>query len=74
MREWIGRCADFGAHGALMAEVSIEDPMQMCNFLRMTSSSFEELLVKIGPHIAKQTTNMRDPISIEERHGVALRY
>ena len=53
-----------------MAEMSIEDPMQLCNFLQMTPSSFEELLVKIGPHIAKQTTNMRDSISIPSKSGL----
>ncbi|ESO93725.1 hypothetical protein LOTGIDRAFT_100028, partial [Lottia gigantea] len=44
------------------------------NFLRMDANSFDELLDMITPLIEKQKTNMRDPISPNERLSVTLRY
>ncbi len=40
----------------------------------MSSVVFEELLAMIGPHITKQQTKYRDPISPSERLCVTLRY
>ena len=37
-------------------------------------SIFQELLEKVRPFITKKTTNMRSPISVEEKLAITLRY
>ncbi|CAG5011660.1 unnamed protein product [Parnassius apollo] len=44
------------------------------NFCRMSSDDFTFLLNKIGPHISKIDTNMRQCIPIQERFAIALRF
>lgn len=43
-------------------------------FCRMSATDFEYLLGKIGPFIAKEDTNMRKSIPIQERLAVTLRF
>lgn len=40
---------------------------QYKNFTRMSPTTFEDLLVKIGPRICKKETNMRETISVQDR-------
>ncbi|CAH1966399.1 unnamed protein product [Acanthoscelides obtectus] len=40
---------------------------QYKNFTRMTPTDFENLLQRIGPHISKQETYFRTPISAQDR-------
>lgn len=51
----------------LMDLKSQEISGQYKNFTRMSSSTFEILLTKIGPKIAKMDTNMRESISVQDR-------
>lgn len=44
------------------------------NFVRMDSSTFEELLSKVAPKITYQNTVMREAISAGERLAVTLRF
>ncbi|KAJ8937644.1 hypothetical protein NQ318_002158 [Aromia moschata] len=44
------------------------------NFCRISATDFEYLLNKIGPVIAKNDTNMRDSIPVQERLAVTLRF
>ncbi|CAK1595085.1 unnamed protein product [Parnassius mnemosyne] len=44
------------------------------NFCRMSQDDFTFLLNKIGPHISKIDTNMRQCIPIQERFAIALRF
>ena len=37
-----------------MSELSIEDPMQFVNFMRMKAVYFEDLAIKIAPIVFKQ--------------------
>ncbi|XP_050501502.1 uncharacterized protein LOC114342461 [Diabrotica virgifera virgifera] len=57
---------DFGLHGELRSSFH--------NFVRMSSSDFEELMTLIGGKIAKLNTNFRDSISIKDRLAVTLRF
>ena len=50
------------------------DTSSYCNFLRMDSSSFEELLTAVAPLIAKSDTVFRDAIPPGERLSVTLRF
>ena len=56
------------------ARVEIIDTSSYRNFLRMDSTSFEELLRKVGPKISLQNTVMRDAIPAGERLAVTLRF
>lgn len=44
------------------------------NFLRMSSTDFENLLCLIGPIISKNNTNYRDSIPAQERFAITLRF
>ncbi|CAH2012022.1 unnamed protein product [Acanthoscelides obtectus] len=53
--------------GILMDLKSQEISGQYKNFTRMTPTDFENLLQRIGPHISKQETYFRTPISAQDR-------
>ena len=50
------------------------DPSGYCNFLRMDSTSFEELLQSVGPAITYQDTIFRKAIPAAERLALTLRF
>ena len=50
-REWLQHREVHGAYHALMKELEMMDMSSYRNFLRMDSTFFEELLVKIAPQI-----------------------
>ena len=51
VREWLQRRESYGAYHQLLQELQLMDTSSYRNFLRMDSSSFEELLSKIAPKI-----------------------
>lgn len=55
-------------------DLSIENSGKFQNFCRMSAEDFEFLLNLIGPHITKQTTHLRRPVSAKERLAVTLRF
>lgn len=57
---------DIGLHGELRSS--------FYNFLRMTTSDFEDLILLIGKKVAKQNTNFRDSVSAKDRLAVTLRF
>jgi len=72
-KEWFLQRSKFG-HIKLLRELKHNEPQDFQNFLRMDIESYNELLQMIMPMIAKQTTNMREPISCMERLSITLRY
>lgn len=44
------------------------------NFSRMDTTTFEKLIVMIGPKIAKKHTNYREPVCVKTRLLVTLRF
>lgn len=40
---------------------------QYKNFTRMSPTTFEDLLIRIGPVICKKVTRLREPISVQDR-------
>lgn len=57
---------DIGLNGELRSSFQ--------NFLRLSSSTFEVLINLIGPVIGKKTTNFREPISVQDRLAITLRF
>ena len=57
-----------------MQEIRILDTSSYRNFVRMTASTFEELLSSIAPRIKFQDTAMRKAICPAERLAVTLRF
>ena len=50
-----------------MRELQAMDMSSYLNFVRMNASTFEMLLTKVAPLIARKDTNMRDAIPPGER-------
>lgn len=48
-------------------------PEKFFEYFRMSVISFDELLRRIRPHITKQKTTFRNPISAEQRLTITLR-
>ena len=51
VREWLRKRSKYGAFHQLLKELQLLDTSCYQNFLRMDSSSFEELLQRVGPKI-----------------------
>ena len=52
MREWLRKRYKYGAYYQLLKEVQLLDTSGIRNFLRMSSSAFEERLQNVGPKIS----------------------
>ena len=74
VRKWLQHREQFGAYKQLMQEMILLDISRYRNFLRMDSSSFEELLNKVGQKITFRDTTMRNAIPAGERLAVTLRF
>jgi len=48
-------------------------PIKFLEYYRMSISSFDELLEKLRPYIAKKTTKFRRPVFPEERLTITIR-
>lgn len=58
----------------LIYEMRLEVDETFFNYMRMTSSMFDALLVKVGPTITKIETNWRIPIPAAARLAMTIRY
>nr|XP_029728866.1 putative nuclease HARBI1 isoform X1 [Aedes albopictus] len=58
----------------VLHELRYEDVKAFQNFVRMSVSSFDKLVVKVRPYIAKQDTILREAIPAETRLLVTLRF
>ena len=75
MRKWIlNRERQGAAFNQLMQEIPTLDTSSYRNFMRMTASTFEELLSSIPPCIKFQDKVMRKAICPAERLAVTLRF
>ena len=73
VRDWIRNRDRCGAYHQLMQELSL-DVSSYCNFIRMNTTTFEELLGKVAPLITRRDTVMRQAIPPGERLALTLRF
>ena len=57
-----------------LKELEEQDEVRFANFLRMNSTTFQELLALVAPHITHQQTHLRETIPAEERLVITLRF
>ncbi|XP_070515353.1 uncharacterized protein [Cardiocondyla obscurior] len=62
-----------GFYHAILPNIILEDST-FKNYFRMSTTQFEELLQIVEPHLRKQITPFREPISAAERLCLTLRY
>lgn len=74
VRPWVARRELRGVHQNLLRELQSEDIKAYNNYLRMDEDTFKFVVSKISPLICKQNTHLRNPISVEERLMVTLRF
>jgi hypothetical protein len=65
-----------GAFHSLIQDMAEQDPRRLKLYLRMSESTFDDLLRIVGPLIQKQETNWsrNGPIHPAERLAVTLRF
>jgi hypothetical protein len=58
----------------LLRQLRENEPRDLKNYLRMDNYTYRSLLELVRNKISKQTTNMRNSLSAEERLTATLRY
>lgn len=74
VRPWVARRNLRGIHHNLLRELRSEDIRSYKNYLRMDKETFRFIVLRIAPLISRQNTHLRNPISVEERLMVTLRF
>ena len=57
-----------------MADLYATDIPGFTNYMRMTPEFFEMIKTRLEPHLARQATNYRAPISVGEKLALTIRY
>ena len=63
-----------GAYHNIMAELYATDIPGFTNYMRMTPEFFEMMKTRLEPCLARQATNYRAPITVEEKLALTIRY
>ena len=63
-----------GAYHNIMADLYATDIPGFTNYMRMTPEFFEMIKTRLEPHLARQATNYRAPISVGEKLALTIRY
>ena len=74
VRDWIRNRQLHGAYHHLVQELRLGDGTTYRNFLRMDTSTFDDLLHLVGLSITYQDTNTREAIPPGERLALTLRF
>ena len=74
VRPWLLQREERGAYHNIMAELYATDIPGFTNFMRMTPEFFEMIKTRLDPHLARQATNYRAPISVGEKLALTIRY
>lgn len=73
VKDWLKKRQRY-SHMNLLRDLSVHEPVDLFNFLRMNKCAFEGLLKKVNPLIKKKDTVMRYAVSPRERLTITLRY
>ena len=74
VRLWLLQREERGAYHNIMAELYATDIPGFTNYMRMTPEFFEMIKTRLEPHLARQATNYRAPISVGEKLALTIRY
>lgn len=73
-RQWLLRRPFLGQYDALLQELRMEDQDAFAEFIRMDVGTFHELEARLGDHLTKKTTRLRQPVSPGLKLALTLRY
>ena len=74
VRPWLLQREERGAYHNIMADLYATDIAGFTNYMRMTPEFFETIKTRLEPHLARQATNYRAPISVGEKLALTIRY
>ena len=74
VRQWLLQREERGAYHNIMADLYATDIPGSTNYMRMTPELFEIIKTRLEPHLARQATNYRAPISVGEKLALTIRY
>ena len=74
VRPWLLQREERGAYHNIMADLYATDIPRFTNYMRMTPELFEMIKTRLEPHLARQATNYRAPISVGEKLALTIRY
>ena len=74
VRPWLLQREERGAYHNIMADLYATDIPGFTNYMRMTPEFFEMIKIRLEPHLARQATNYRAPISVGEKLALTIRY
>ena len=74
VRPWLLQREERGAYHNIMADLYATDIPGFTNYMRMTPEFFEMIKTRLEPHLARQATNYRAPISVGEKLALTIRY
>ena len=74
VKNWLKNREEKSIYTNLLAELRVDDRENFRRYIRMDTETFENLVSRVRPYLTKQTTNMRQPIPVEEKLAVFLRF
>ena len=74
VKPWVSRRDVLGIHQNLLKELRVEDTSCYKNYLRMDDATFQLVVSKVAPFIARKNTHLRNCISVEDRVLATLRF
>ena len=74
VRPYIIHREEKGAYHNLLADLYDFDVPGFTNFMRMTPEFFEMIKARVHPHLVRQATNYRGPLSVGLKLAITLRF
>ena len=74
VRPWLLQREERGVYHNIMADLYATNIQGFTNYMWMTPEFFEMIKTRLEPHLARQVTNYRAPISVGEKLALTIRY
>ena len=71
---YLRRRVERGYYNTIIKELSTESPLLYRNFTRINEALFDEIVLRVTPHIRRKLTYWRRPIEPGLRVAITLRY